>query len=302
VSVGIPARFASEVVRRIGHGGEATVYELTGGRALRVYHGKPHGADQIAAFYRQISSGSPSFALPQILEQGVVEGVAYSVDRLIPGRALHDCMSRLDGPHRAGALTSYADAVEEIAALPCPDGPYGEFLRDDDSVQSDTWRGYLLARMARCLQESSGWLPRDVQRLDRITVEITARINALPPPRWALVHGDYFPGNVLVSDEGSVTGVIDFGPLTVVGDPTLDLASAVIFLEVVRGGYRPADTAFVRGRLLERHGAALADLIETYRAWYAIRFSPYRDDDANLYDWCVTSLRRFADDVLTPER
>ncbi len=114
----------------------------------------------------------------------------------------------------------------------------------------------------------------------------------MPPPEKLLVHGDYFPGNVLVGDDLRVSGVIDFGPLTVIGDPMLDLASAVIFLEVARPGYTPADTDFVRDRIAARTGPAIDDAITTYRAWYAIRFSPYRDDDANLYNWCVTSLRR----------
>jgi len=74
------------------------------------------------------------------------------------------------------------------------------------------------------------------------------------------------------------------------GGPELDLGSAVIFLEVVRPGYAPADTTFVRNRLVERAGPQIDEAITTYRAWYAIRFAPYRDDDPNLYKWCVESL------------
>jgi hypothetical protein len=48
---------------------------------------------------------------------------------------------------------------------------------------------------------------------------------------------------------------------------------------------------FVRDRLVDRLGPSIVDITATYRAWYAIRFSPYRDDDPNLYAWCVASLR-----------
>jgi aminoglycoside phosphotransferase (APT) family kinase protein len=285
----IPERFRVDVVRRIGHGGEATVYELTGGRALRVYHGRPHDANEIAAFYGAIAAAKTTFALPQILEQGEDAGVFYSVDRLIPGRPLHELMPKLTGEERAQALASYTDAAFEIASLPLVRDEYGEFLRDADSIRAATWHEYLLARMNRSLHESP-WLQDDVPALGAIAAELTERIAGMTPVPKTLVHGDYFPGNVLISDDLTVSGVIDFGPLTVIGDPWLDLASAVIFLEVARPGYTPADTKFVTDRLVARVGAGILDAITTYRGWYAIRFAPYRDDDPNLYKWCTESL------------
>jgi len=76
----------------------------------------------------------------------------------------------------------------------------------------------------------------------------------------------------------------------VIGDPWLDLVSALIFLEVTRAGYTVADTAFVGDRLAARLGQGIRESITAYRGWYAIRFAPYRDDDPNLYAWCVNSL------------
>jgi len=292
----VPPRFRADVIRRIGHGGEATVYELTGRRALRVYHGEPHGAPDIAAFYRAISQSHTSFAVPEIIEQGEDKDVFFSVDRLIEGRPLHELMRDLTGDDRDRALASYTDAAFEIASLPLVRDDYGEFLRDDDSITAPTWSAYLLARM-HCSLEQSPWLRDDVPQLDALVEQLTHRVETLTPEAKRIVHGDYFPGNVLVSDDLSVSGVIDFGPLTVIGDPHLDLASAVIFLEVARPGYTPADTSFVRDRLVARAGAHIDDAITIYRAWYAIRFAPYRDDDPNLYRWCVGSLRTVSADL-----
>ena len=289
----IPVRFRADVIRRIGHGGEATVYELPGSRVLRVYHGHPHGASEIAAFYRAIAPGKTTFALPQILEQGEDDGIFYSVDRLIAGRPLHELMPLLAGDERARALASYTDAAFEIALLPLVRDEYGEFLRDDDSIRAATWSAFLLARMQRSLQ-ASPWLREDVPAFDAVVGKLTERIEALPPVPKTLVHGDYFPGNVLMSNDLTVAGVIDFGPLTVIGDPRLDFASAVIFLEVMRKGYTPTDTEFVRNRLVARVGSDIVGVITTYRGWYAIRFSPYREDDPHLYAWCVDSLRNVA--------
>src|SRR5438105_5227734 len=256
----VPARFRADVIRRIGHGGEATVYELIGNRVLRVYHGNPHGAADIAAFYRAIAESKTSFALPEIIEQGEADGVFYSLDCLIEGRALHELMRHLTGDDRKRALASYTDAAFEIASLPLVRDDYGEFLRDDDSITAKTWSGYLLARMRRSLEQSP-WLRGDVPQLDVLVEQLTHRIEAVTAERKTLVHGDYFPGNVLMSEDLRVAGVIDFGPLTVIGDPNLDLASAVIFLDVVRPGYIAADTQFVRDRLIARVGPQIDDAI-----------------------------------------
>jgi aminoglycoside phosphotransferase (APT) family kinase protein len=45
-----------------------------------------------------------------------------------------------------------------------------------------------------------------------------------------LIHGDYFPENVMVAADGCDCGIIDFGALTLIGDADLDLACAVLNL------------------------------------------------------------------------
>ncbi len=292
----VSERFRTEVIRRIGHGGEATVFELSGGRALRVYHGRPHDGGRLASFYRDIAHGSATFALPEVIEQGEDEGIAYSVDRLIDGRPLDAVLRRLSGVEREHALASYCDAAFEIARLPLARDAYGEFLRGDDSIEAASWSAFLLARMRRSL-DASPWLTTDVARLDAMVAALGERIGALAGAAPALVHGDYFPGNVLMSEALTVAGVIDFGPLTVVGDSTLDLVSALIFLEVVPGHTR-GDMEFVRARLVERVGPSILEAITTYRGWYAIRFAMYRDDDPKLYAWCVRSLQEVARSLL----
>jgi aminoglycoside phosphotransferase (APT) family kinase protein len=289
----VPARFRDDVVRRIGHGGEATVYELRGRRVLRLYHRAPHAQETLAAFYREIARSPLPFAVPEVLDQGEEDGVPYSIDRLIPGRPLHERLRELAGAGRERALASYADAALLIASVPYRREPCGEFLRDADAITAATWPAYLLARLRASLAESTQWLAEDVPALERKIDALTAGIERLPARPKVLVHGDYFPGNVLITDDLRVSGVIDFGPLTVIGDAWMDAASALMFLEVTRQAYTPANSDFVRGRLVRRLGDGFAAAVPLYRAWYAVRFSPYRDDDENLYAWCVRSLREF---------
>lgn len=289
----VPARFRADVVKQIGHGGEATVFELTGGRVLRVFHKLPDSTmvTHIAPFYERLATYELPFAVPRILESGTEDGVGFSLDRRIPGRAFHDVLPGLRGADRERALDSYTDAASALAAVRLEDQPYGEFLFDD-VLQSDSWAGFLLARLEANYARGRGDVVDALPDVDAIVEALRERIRALADPAKVLVHGDYFPGNVLMDDDFSVTGVIDFGWLTVAGDPVMDLASSAIFLDVVRG-HQASDAERVHARLLATHGNELAEAIEIYRGWYGVRFSPYKADDGSLFEWCVKSLRRF---------
>lgn len=292
----IPSRFRADVIARLGHGGEATVYELTGDRVLRVFHKEPDNAitHVIAPFYERLAAYDLPFAVPRILDFAVDDGIAYSLDRRIPGRAFHDVLPGLTGADRERALDSYTDAAAALAVIPLPDQPYGEFLFAE-ALTGHTWADFLLTRLEHNYAQGRPDLIEAIPDIDRIVHALRARIRNLDDPPKVLVHGDYFPGNVLMDDGFNVTGVIDFGWLTVAGDPDMDLASAAIFLDVVRG-HQQSDADRVHARLLRTHGDALAPMIEIYRAWYGVRFSPYKADDASLFAWCIKSLQRFAEE------
>ena len=291
----IPERFRNDVVQKIGQGGEATVYELTGDRVLRLFHKTPDSTivRHIVPFYERLTRYILPFAVPEILEFGEDSGLAYSLDRRIRGRAFHDVLPELSGADRARALDSYTDAAEALAVITLEDQPYGEFLFDE-ALQGETWAEFLIARLDANYERGRSDLLEVIVDADDVVEELRAHIRTLADPPKVLVHGDYFPGNVLMDDDFNVTGLIDFGWLTVAGDPAMDLASAAIFLDVVRG-HQAADPERVHARLLARHGEALAERVEIYRGWYAVRFSPYKADDPSLFAWCVKSLRRFSE-------
>lgn len=298
----IPARFRADVVRRLGRGGEATVYELTGDRALRVFHTHTDLShlDKISAFYRKLAAFNLPFAVPEIFAYAVEDGVGYSLDRLIRGRAFHDVMPGLTGADRNRALDSFTDAASALSSIPLEGQPYGEFLFDN-ALTAETWADFLLARLEENYAKGRPDLVEAIPNVDEIVEALRERIRALPDPPKVLVHGDYFPGNVLMDHDFKVTGVIDFGWLTVAGDPAMDLASAAIFLNVVRG-HQASDAERVHARLLATHGDALAPSIETYRGWYAVRFSPYKADDGSLFEWCVVSLKQFTERAMEDGR
>jgi putative membrane protein len=211
------------------------------------------------------------------------------------GRVLSEVLPGLRGADRERALACYLGAAEAIGKIALPDLPFGELLAADRPLQSESWSEFLWARLARSVASSRSDLEADVpgvgEVLSRVRVEL-AGLSAYDDRR--LVHGDYFPGNVFVDDSGEVTGVGDFGYSTVVGDPLLDVAGAIAFLEVV-DGHEPDDSVHLTRLAQAKHGVDVVRRLGLYRLYYSFYFSGCKADDPPTYAWCVESLRDWRD-------
>ncbi|WP_285115334.1 aminoglycoside phosphotransferase family protein [Leifsonia sp. fls2-241-R2A-40a] len=113
---------------------------------------------------------------------------------------------------RAGLAEPLARFLGELA-VPAPDAPHNPV------------RGVPLA--AR--HEAVGLRLRSLSgRMEVADLEDAWR-DALEAPPWAgpplLLHGDLHPGNLLLTPEGGLAAVVDFGDVTS-GDPATDLATA----------------------------------------------------------------------------
>jgi aminoglycoside phosphotransferase (APT) family kinase protein len=256
-----------------------------------VLHSLSSTIARIAPFYDELAGQDPGFALPRVLEHGEIDGTAYSFDRLIPGRPLIDVLPELSGDRRHAALDSYLDCAAAIGALRIERPLYGEILADPP-LQRSTWTEFLLDRVDAALAKSSGRLAADVPNFDDVIATVRGHLEALDPHcERRLVHGDYFPGNVMMGDDLKVSGVIDFGTLTVMGDPAMDVASAVVFVEVARPAFDPEDVEYLTARAVRSRGAGFVALMRTYREYCALRLAPYAESgDPRLYAWCVRTL------------
>ena len=275
----------------IGAGAESRVYALGDDLVLRVYRGAAgRTITQRKAFLAALPRDAVSFALPEIVGEGMVGGTAYTVERRLPGRSLDVALADLRGDARANAWRNYLDAAGAIARLTIEGDEFGETTGWGGTPLRDrTWTGFLLASIDRTLSDRRDVLSRDVPALETALDRVRQRVVALgEPAERVLVHGDFYPQNVMVDDRGRVTGVIDFGGNTLLGDPRMDLASAAIFAAIPEVPEADElDAAFVMDEVCRRYGAGFSDVVEAYRGYYAIHFAGGSQD----YALCVNTLR-----------
>jgi fructosamine-3-kinase len=238
--------------------------------------------------YAELIENGLSWRLPRLLDHGTIGDINFTVVERVPGRSLDIVLAELRGRQREQALASYADAATLISKTTVTRPWFGELLYDP-TYRRASWADYLVLRATAHAERAGEVFARDVPHLASVLGAFRDRVRELSVVQPELVHGDYFPGNVMVDDDLRVTGVLDFGWSTVMGDPQLDLVCAGTFLEVDRTWCTQADADFV-AQYLDDACPGLADVRSIYRTYSALHFSFVHNYGLPLYDWCVRQL------------
>lgn len=131
----------------------------------------------------------------------------WSVVPWLSGRNADLCEPRADQAER---LAAFLCALHRPAPANAPVNPYRGVPLQERAVQIDV-------RIRRLEQETT-LLNDDVVRIYQAALEVPIDV----APTW--LHGDLHAGNLLVDDDGAISGVIDWGDMTS-GDRATDLAT-----------------------------------------------------------------------------
>jgi putative membrane protein len=282
----------------LGWGGESEVFALDHDRVLRLYrsrHEAPrHTAAQLKDLFESWRGVDIGIELPMIIETGERDGRFYSVDRRFSGRSFSSWLQHADLSQRRPVLISFLDATERLQHLPSPVPGFARLIGEGAPQQFTTLGELLAAMLQGPLQTSRERLEHDVPGVSEVWRRLHADI-AQRTVMPALVHGDVCPPNAYLSQGPNgpvVTGIGDFSPHTLHADPLLDLAGALIFLELEPYADAPADAAWLEAVAVERQGREIARWIDVYRRYYGFYFSNAYAFEPTLYAWCLRQLSR----------
>ena len=288
-------RFSLSTNDLLGFGGESRVYALDDDRILRVYErGIDRGyVDRLREFYESLGRHDLPFEIPVVLVIATHDDLLYAIEQRIHGERMSNFLKTAAGDARQQSLVSYVETAALIQSIPLEASEFGELL-SSRPVLRPTWPDYLLTMGRSAASRAAADLKADVPGFAELLSSWEKSLGLVADVTTpSLVHGDYFPGNVMVDEHGQVIAVIDFSPMTVAGDPRLDVLCALIFIEV-DDGYEPSDSEIVRQLIAERHGEAVLRLEDVYRTYYSLYFAPAKTTDRRLYDWCIGNLNQRA--------
>lgn len=275
----------------LGHGGESEVYALDDHRVLRLH--RQEAAEytrHIGELCGSVDRRAVAYALPEILEVHGDGEVSWSIERRLVGRSFDALLPALRGADRHRALTAYVDGAAAFGALGPPSswaGGYGE-LFTDEMLRADRWGDLLHDRLALQRERARPFFSNEPGFESAADVILALARAEEAPGRPTLVHGDWFPGNVLLDDDLAVSAAIDLGWLSVVGDPSHDVRSAVVFCEVRPWG-QPGDDEVLVAAAARHLGGDAAEEIDRTRRFEQLRFA-FVDDDVHLHAWCRAGL------------
>ena len=275
----------------IGSGGQSLVYALDAGRVLRVLRrpGDPAALGALAAFLAGIDGRLP-YPTPRI--EAIDPAGRYTIERRLPGVSMLARLATLSGDRRRTALANYAEGAEAIAAITFPERPFGQILAETP-LTAESWAGYLRLGLDRFIAWNATAIADAIGGVEDLKRRALDLLEAVPEPAAkALVHGDYFPGNVLIDDRLAVSGLVDFSVWTVVGDPALDIVGAALFLEMIEEA-TAGDVAHARRLVLDRHGGAIVPAGCFYRAYAAFAMADPGNADGlypKMFPWAIENL------------
>lgn len=278
--------------RLIGSGQESTVYDIGDGRVIKLLRSdKLDQAHREEGFYAQLQEFKTSFRFPRILEIGTVEDRNYLFEEKLSGVPLKEALTNsTDSVERKALLEQMLFALKETRAIIFDALPYGELISPDPLV-ADTWMGYFEHKVRHTCRKNKDAIAHLVPDADQFVEEYlvrAARLCATPDVTKSLVHGDYWPPNILV-ENGKVSAVIDFNDQTLVGDYRIDIASAIIFSEKL---ISPEELSFLKDSASMIFGIDMAPFIDLYAVYYALLFIGLEKIDPGSYEWAVRNLLR----------
>lgn len=249
-------------------GTEAEVYSLGEAHVLKLYGDSRRlsNLQVLRGFYDLLDEGPSGLKFPRIVEIRQCGSLIGVVESRVSGRPLERMLGALDATSEAKAIDFYLKAVRSLREVKITSAPAKYMLFDESdrsSVSRQTWSEFYERLLSEKVERTGDLLPRNVSafrpKFERLLETVRTDVDV----KISMVHGDFCPGNLLVSEDLSkAIGVVDFGSFTLFGDSMLDMAGAVGFYRM----YDPERKA-IRNNLLDRTEEVLTsrDIGRMYR-------------------------------------
>jgi len=275
-------------------GTEGAIYRLGDGMIAKVWDARPVAElAKMQQLYADVERAGLPFATPTIEDIRVVDGVCVTFERELSGTCLQDVV--VDDAERVteDEARCIVSVLRGLATVPAGESMRRLAVLDEDRAFWDghlRFRDALTALVSRRVERFGDLLRRHVAGFDQLVDAVISKLDALDEMPLCVVHGDLFPGNVLVGEGSRPLALIDFGFLTTAGDPRLDAAISAAIFNMYGRHAREIRLAFT-GLLAQELGHDVDELF-LFQAVYALAtsnaFTP--DGSDGHFRWCAALL------------
>ncbi|MFZ1721474.1 MAG: phosphotransferase [Microgenomates group bacterium] len=277
----------------LGKGMQSMVYDYAQDKIIKIYVDPNINIDRIhelRKFYESLSRDSLQVDFPQLLEVGTYHDLHFTIEKKLEGERALSVFTRSNPEIKARLLDNYFQLLEKLSKIEL-DGDYGELLTGHlPKVVSSDWRIFIKQKLEESRVEATKKPDHDIKNVsllfEKYFQEILPKIES--KPKKNLVHGDLFLENVLAEKNGEITALLDFGPLSVLGDHLMDVAGLVYFPTVSEGVEQ--ETSDYLEQLAFQKYPNMQETMKNYLLYYSLFFINSKSYDPRTHAWCLRNL------------
>lgn len=280
----------------LGRGMEAEVYALDANRVLKLYPGTTSLShlETLRRFYESLDRHQLPYELPYIYDVIAEGDTIITAERRLTGARLEDRLPGLDARQLEQVMERYLTAVCALSAVQASPSVERYLLFDSEGISQRAdgdWHHFLERYLALKLAQLMPYLSRDVNGFATKIGQLQTILSQPYDGELCLIHGDFYPGNLLVNEPLEINALIDFGLMTMYGDALFDVATSWVFFDMY-----DSLKADVCGRYLEVILARLGERVQGKLYRYVLLYSILGANAYSLdctdghYLWCVANL------------
>ena len=218
-------------------GMKADVYIYGPDTVLKLYPGTVSLAEMrtLQDFYHSLDRQLVPYAMPCIHTVAQEAHFLVTVEQRLPGTPMSALLPKFSRNQLEMMMQRYLTAVLALSAIQAPPvfDRYKLFDPDNISQRADgDWHRFIARYIARKLAQVGHCLRHDVSQFAVKMQQLDAILDQPYHGDIQLIHGDFFPGNLLVDENCRITALLDFGLLTMYGDHLFDIATSWVFFDM----------------------------------------------------------------------
>ncbi|WP_328291328.1 aminoglycoside phosphotransferase family protein [Kineococcus sp. NBC_00420] len=251
--------------------------------------------EPVERLLEQLTECQLPFAVPAPLGRlGLPDGRSLLRQPRLRGRSIGDFYDLTTGhldPRAEQALVELLSALRTIPQQHPIDVPDLPLLGESAVTTAQPWEAALQRLLDDRTRRFGGLLRAHVERLDDLVDACDAFLISRRDVAVALQHGDICPENLLVDDDCRLSAVLDWGFLTMLADPVLEMALTSGFFDMY-GPHALRTDQRLTDLFVEAFSVRRADVLRFKAVYALIGANAYSGTADGHFQWCAAVLRR----------